>query len=429
MKKPKPFHFLKTFTFIVSVLIISSLSNAQIEIKEEIILSHPAESSSAGLIMPFYGKVKEFFECTDFSISQTQVDLIIGGTNDPIVGFCIGIDCTLPWFCYGQGFWSEEHAAPMGTTVDTEIRKCYDGNFVILDHYFDLITPPPSPYDKAYYIYAKEPDGEYINMGSMNFTQQTPPGCDPQFDCTEENYLPDVTLNQVPNGYLGSDACIEPFVYSAFKAFIVNDEAYNYNIEVCYNKQLQRWWFNLDNNHSFLINYILEVCESNLNARGITLIYDYTGFPAGYDCDDMWEDLYSHYYYGFPVIPNPNYVLEVILNAHEEHHKSDFQSIVDNRKNTLNDLLLSEINDCESFDTQGEAQQYWEDRIKYILGEFRDKIKKDNKDLYGKFGSEKRTEYERTTHAKLKWLVDSQILFTNSEYGCSGDLIYFDMGL
>jgi hypothetical protein len=430
---------LKRITLLI-LMVLNLSVYPQVVIKDEIILDetklNKGGTESAGLTMPFYGKVTEKVYWYSIACGNGRTDLVVDGSYYPI-GPCYNMNCGEEnCFCQTGFSFQEIPDVPMGTTVDTKFQRCWiwggSGN-------------PPSWGDLEYYIdliYSNENQWEYEARARMTenhpwehaayiyFDKTTPPGsgnCE-QFECEEENFLPEVSLNQVPNGYSGKDACSHDEVTPAgvFKPFIVDDEEYIYNIEVCYNKQLQAWWFNLDNDHTFLVNYILEVCEKNLNKKGIELIYDYTGFPAGYSCDDMDWDLFSHYIYGFRVFPPPNYALEIIIRAHEEQHKSDFQILVNNRKNIIDNLLLEEIKDCESFSTQQEAQEYWEERIKYILGEFRDNLKKGSDDLWGKWGTEKREIYERITQGKIKWLVDSQILFTNREYGCSIDLIYFE---
>jgi hypothetical protein len=158
------------------------------------------------------------------------------------------------------------------------------------------------------------------------------------------------------------------------------DDGYLYNINnVCFNKQLQGWWFNLDDNHSFIINYVMEFCSSNVICAGKEILENYTHFPPEYGCENIIKDIQAHYSYG---AENAHYFLKDIFMEHEKIHRADFMEIVNEYKHVLDEQLLSNLKECEFFSSREEALTFWETKLNEIytgwrtlvVGKFIDKI-------------------------------------------------------
>lgn len=370
-------YFILLLYFILSVNLL-----AQVVIKDEIVLDE-INAEDSGLNMPFYGKVKEFIKCDYFMISQAQADLIIDGTNYSFP-FCQGAPCpNLGCYCNGTGIWSDEHIVPMGKPVDTEIRKCYGGpDWVILNHYFVETTPPPGV-TKQYIIYAKEPEGEYKNIGAINFTEiPDPPGC----DNAQNNYCNSTTFH-TPNVYmiLEEDGYADPLfpckvgvVGRLVGAYIpehsqrlTNRHLFNENsLDACFNKDTQKWQFNFFSPSDFEIHLMLDYCEENMAQYFV--LEDINDVGEIFDCYFAEICFNKHRYQrDWSGVLYPGcYLIKEVVTLHEQlHFTQRINDLIELKEKYNMNIELWEQNNsaCSSFLNPAEAKQK---ALKYVKNQF-----------------------------------------------------------
>ncbi len=176
------------------------------------ILTPPVESSD-GLIMPFYGEVLEKTLCGQVLVgSRTHKELIIAGVSYPF-GSCANIPCPII-SCSCAGIWelSGWHIALEGGEINTFFRKCIEGEWVELQHYFQEILPAnveilPEDADKSYNIFARINENDpWTYVGIMILRPTTPPECDNVSLCQQPFEPPELNIYQIPD----ADACNEP---------------------------------------------------------------------------------------------------------------------------------------------------------------------------------------------------------------------------
>jgi hypothetical protein len=328
---------------------------------------------------------------------------------------------------YQSGFWNEEcptqafcsfgydtHVftdVAAGTAYEINIEACNDFEFV------DVHLSFADNGDNNYTLYGEDIfDGSMDNIGSFTFTPTEPPGCNQDFDCATDYMLPNIALKPAENGYQGIDFCDTNTSALGYFFPIKNDNEYQFEINVCYNKQMQRWWFHLDNDHSFLINYIKTICEDNV-PEGKELINNYLDFPLEYECEEIMKDLNALYTYG----GIHHYGLREIIEAHEEQHKSDFEILLNNFKDNLNSKLLEDQKTCEDFSTQEEAQEYMENRLNLLWERFKRNLFREWNVFTGDTEI-KLLEYENKTQQAIYHKIELQTLLIQIFRGCQ-DLI------
>jgi hypothetical protein len=344
----------KRIVLLIIFMVLNLSTYSQVIIKDEIVLDGKGleENSGAPIPMPFYGIVKEFVKCTLFVASQAQVDLIIDGTHYPF-SYCLGASCpNLGCWCNGIGEWSDEHILPMGRPVDSEIRKCYGGpDWVPLAYYFEQTTPPPG-ITQQYYIFAKEPEGEYKNIGTMQFIELTPPGNCPNAGgnyCDSSSWVqvPDVELVPYPNSNIISTYCSKHSnTLAAFSpatdhpSNINTGELTESNVIACYNQILQTWQFNLDQDVN--IYYQIGICSTNVASKNITYIdseFDINDTKIPHEkCYIALRSFEGHKEYKWdPInniygleIPYGGFMITDVILEHENQHKLSYEEFMNN---------------------------------------------------------------------------------------------------
>jgi hypothetical protein len=389
---------------------------AQVVIKDEIILNETESPDEETLPMPFYGnafirfitpgqKMRAYFTVDD----QTKFLNEINGTT-------YNCGCGLPlWSMDVQWTVSD---VPATSDVSLQVLQCQQVSpspppngtcdWVELPVQFTEDSQTEDKWNISVNVNYPNTPPDWRSSGYILFTETTPPGC---YACSENrdesceecidplNLLPEINLVNAGNGFDSIDVCENDSVGAGFNVpgnGLVN---YNFEMNACFNTQLQRWWFNIvgDTIH---FRYILDFCNQNIEEMGGTLIEDYQNFPSEYGCENILRDLNNHY--SNPVeISNGGYVLKSILEAHESQHLADFDTALNAEKEVLlQQLKDEEIKLCEDFGSVEDARQYW-------FGVFGPKIidmwdrARENRLLYMAD-----PDYENDTHDSIRSIID-----------------------
>ncbi len=390
------------FTSILLTVFINHSTLAQVVIQEEVVLDTQLEVESVSLTMPFYGQVSGCVNWGAIWNGGLKDVVITAGNQTKTMGFgCLAgyVYCT--WYIQN---------VPLDTDVDiTVYGSCEDGQLIEAET--QLISTGTNEYSVEYY----DIWGNWTLATTVKFTATIPPGCSTASDCVEENYLPEVKLNEVLNGYAGYDVCDDEMNPLEAVKPIFGDPLYDFKFSSCYNRQFQHWWFNLDNNHSFLINYIRATCEENV-PRDRELIYDWQDFPIDYGCDNMILDLFNNMNYGGGIA---HYLLESIIDLHEQEHVNDMQNLIEKNLDKFYDELLTDPKGCEDFSSIEEVEYYWQDKLNRCFDEYKTNIQNSFRMYRLEFGKN-REDYEYAVHDRIiiKSAIYNQIYLVCNFYGC-----------
>jgi hypothetical protein len=375
------------------ILMVFSLNDyAQIVIKDEISLSDISEvlentDNSVTLTSPFYGRIYFRKYCMYNWISTVKGEVVAGG--DPQLFGNYNCNCESGGYCSGcigytvHNFYNK----PMGTEVEVNVQYCYNHQWVEVPLQFEDVG------NNTYNLSGMNPISgtQWEYMGYVKFIEQTPPGCDPQFDCILNNNLPGLLLEERENGYRNIDVCSYGQPGATLPVF--DDPNVNtIDINVCFNKQTQKWWFNLNNSHNFIFSYISEICPENL-AAGQSLKENFTYFPQGLTCDKISDDIFCHFGYG---AAGATYVLKNIIEKHEEEHVKQIDSLINKiYKPKFYEKLDNIVKQCEDFSTLEEAEQFWNKTLRELFGQLVTDLKKNYGEMKAVVG------FEDATHAKI----------------------------
>lgn len=300
------------------------------------------------------GEVCIYGQATIKSMSNQQILASSGQMQGGLINLSAQIsveDGNPVWILVTGGFGTTPYAFdPLGINIG--------GANLQVKTYLDSILQPES-----------FSSSNYSQFALVLYITAPPDPCANVPKCVENegNFLPKIKLVQKPLGYQGiqCDFCDEKAFF--LPTFTLSD---GYSIaSICFSEQRQRWWFNLNNDHSFIYNYVLEICEENIACGEQILINDWTDFPPNYDCDSLLSDVRDHFIYP---INNAKYVMRDIALAHEEQHKKQFEKLtIPLSKHWLNWRFEQEdIKDCDDFSTLAEAENYWNVRLKKIYREW-----------------------------------------------------------
>lgn len=368
--------------FLILLIIIFSAVGGlnilgQVVIKDEIILDEAIfekqEPESAGLTMPFYGTVIEKVYWYSIACGNSRRELIVDGTNYQF-GPCWSWECGDGSCTCATGFHLKEVTdVPMGTSVDTKFQRCWifggSGNppsWGVLEHYFQLLSSTETHW--SYEIKARLTENHpWQHAAYMDLMKTTPPGCyicSGSFDesCEEcidpQKLLPEINLVNTGNGFDSIDVCKDSTAAAGFNIVAVNALVnYNFELNACFNKQLQRWWFNITGD-TLHFRYILDFCPQNIEELGGTLIENYQNFPSEYGCENIMQDMFGHLFYP-PRISIGGYFVKSILIRHELEHKWYFQNILDELKNEFQSDMYTDPKNCADIPTTLEAYNYF----------------------------------------------------------------------
>lgn len=194
---------------------------------------------------------------------------------------------------------------------------------------------------------------------------------------------PEINISQ-SNLSLCSDYPSEDGIFQ----FLENDFLENFDVNVCYDNDTDRWRFSIKNT----LEYIMETCIRDGKYTYIFDTIDVKNIP----CENQLkaeEDFFRLCTLGRE---DGQYFLVEADLYHEEMHKNDFENI-------LNQLFIDSdfenrwdqfIIDCDDAKNAGEAKEMALLNFKSLIEEFISKLRKEWKKLVGESNSEKRFDYE-----------------------------------
>ena len=280
------------------IFLLSSLTIAQVKIKEEIILAIPNNISSNVITTPFYADVFIHFDAPG---QKMRAILTVGDRVkllNEVTGQTYDCSCGFPlWHLLAE--WTEQDI-PALTPVSLEVLQCQqvdpdpppNGTCDWVTMPVEL-TPHPeiqNRYDIAIDINFPNTPPIWESGGHIAFIEQVPPDC----PNAEGNYCtgllpdyPNVLIQQVEysSQYRRYDDCIEAVVWAytvpAEKNYVVD-----FNVsDVCFNQQTQTWQFRIDNNNFLFVRNILQICNKS------QILEDFSQLPPGYSCEELMKDL------------------------------------------------------------------------------------------------------------------------------------------
>jgi hypothetical protein len=361
----------KRIVLLIIFMVLNLNIYSQVVIKDEIVLDE-TNTDEAGLTMPFYGKVGEVIFQNNLVCQNTKSFLIVDLTEYPF-GPCQGLTCGqyISCFCVAGNPYKNVTNVSMGTTIDTKFLKCtiINGEWIEyeLEHYFQLILPNDA--DVSYQILARlNESSPWVEVGRMNFTKTTPPGCDSaQNQYCDENFNEDMPPTEVvehDKTFTGLDYCSKPDRLAFFTpAWYPKDKWSNISnltlqdISVCFDLQTQAWKFKVSVDKSEF-NVIIDTCKNNIESWPATVIgslEEVNNIPL-YKCLTALESFVGHRHYPYE-IPRDGYVIKEVLFLHESKHKEKWneylQKFLPNYLNIFYDVSPS----CQSYADPTDAAQ------------------------------------------------------------------------
>ncbi|HMN26261.1 MAG TPA: hypothetical protein PKE38_17265, partial [Ignavibacteriaceae bacterium] len=245
--------------------------------------------------------------------------------------------------------------------------------------------------------------------------------------CDGEINLPQVVLNPVPNGYNGRDICTDrPEGGDPLEGVQVFwNEDLSITTDICYNSYQERVW--CSDTSPLNINYTLAICDQNVPS-GVNLIDDWTGLDNGLTCDQL-EDIFRAMtiYGGRAMPPLPGYYLRVVINAHENEHKIDYQTAIDQALPEFNQTLQNYIKHCVDFNDKESAKLVFSKFISQSFSKLKENSKNNIKKIK-KSGNNRSLDYETDVQRRRSVIdeINRQISATNTAWNCNILLIdYF----
>jgi hypothetical protein len=274
------------------------------------------------------------------------------------------------------------------------------------------------------YAYINYPDTPAVwpHVANLGFVEKIPPDCNiPYDDCNNNLYLPEITLNQVPNGYSGYDICADTKKpLEGIKVFWT-DSLYSFNLDVCYNSERQKLWFNIANNHTLLINYSYAICEGNLPpGQNCQFINDWTEMMNTLTCIQYEAILHATYFYGNRA--TPCYFFKNIIYEHEMEHVKDYQMAIDSAKRDFFSNLDSINVSCENFENPDSARNFLQQALERRFNQFRRRGLEEFIEIQNQgairsgIGS---YEQDVQNRHSVRAIINGQIDAVNVAYGCS----------
>ncbi|MGQ9799967.1 MAG: hypothetical protein ACUVRG_11910, partial [Ignavibacterium sp.] len=250
--------------------------------------------------------------------------------------------------------------------------------------------------------------------------------CDNLIMCNSMQYLPNIILNQVPNGYNGRDICTDEVKPLEGINVYWTDTSYTFELSLCNDDQRQKLWFNINDDHTLKINYSYAICEENLSYSGenCQFIDDWTGISDTLDCDQFEAVLHTTYWYGGHA-NKPCYFFKNIIYAHEMEHVNDYQMAIESAKGDFFSGLDSINVTCKNFENPDSARNFWQHTLKTKFNQFKKrgilefiKIQKEGEARSGTY------EQDVQNRHSVRAIINSQIDAVNDSYGCTIPYLY-----
>lgn len=192
-------------------------------------------------------------------------------------------------------------------------------------------------------------------------------------------------------------------------------------MDVCYNSQIQKLWFNITDNHTLKINYSYAICEGNLPpGENCQFINNWTEMSNSLNCDQFEAILHATYWYGNHA--TPCYFFRNIIYEHEMEHVKDYQSAIDTAKASFFSGLDSINVTCENFENPDSAIIFWQDSLESKFNQFKRRsldefiIIQELSAIRSGIGSYEQDVQNR--HSVIA-IINDQINAVNDAYGCS----------
>ena len=263
---------------------------------------------------------------------------------------------------------------------------------------------------------------EIVGFGDM-VIKKDGDWCDSLPKCDGAINLPQIVLNQVPNGYNGRDIYTDrpPDGDPLEGVLVFWDEDINIANDICFNPNQDRIWYS--DTSQLNINYILAIC--NPNVTEYQLIADWTEISDTLVCNELEDIFLPMRIYGLRAMPPlPGYYLRIVINAHENEHKIDYQTAIDQALPEFNQALQNFVKQCADFNDEAETRDIFHN---FLVDRFNDL--KDNAEInFGKIillGNSRSSDYETDVQHRRSVIdeINRQIAATNTARNCNISLV------
>jgi len=360
-------------------------------------------------------------------ISKVKGEIVVGGDSQLFGNY--NCDCEGGASCFGCiGYWFHNfYNKPMGTDVTVSIQYCYDHQWIEVPLQFVYVG------NDQYDLYGMNPIGgfQWESMGYVKFIEQTPPDC-PNADgnfCDDLFYIenPEFEILEHTSAYTSHEKlCDEPtdvaytWLVNTPAAKVSNLYSFtNDSLMVCFNRNLQRWKFQL-NPEKINLNIVIDLCYSKIIDRGWVIVDDTSDLNeivSNGDCELALQSFEGHKYYGYK-IPDKGYLLKEVVMLHEGIHKMNYDKYVQDYKYFFyNTMYALQDYPCSYFSNPTQAKDFGKIFYETGFADFWDKLDEQYDMFYGlagktTFWSNKKLRKEREVNdskevqEKIKEYID-----------------------
>gem|GEM_PF-6242948 len=247
--------------------------------------------------------------------------------------------------------------------------------------------------------------------------------CDSLIICNSTEYLPNIILNQVPNGYNGFDICTPNVGQIEGVNTFWTDTLYTFDLSLCNNDLRQKLWFNINDNHTLKVNYSLAICEEHV-PESCQFIDDWTGLADTLDCDELDNILTAASGYGSHA--TPCYYFKNVIYAHEQEHLNDYQNTLDQAKDDFFNRIDLLFVQCIDFENENSAEIFLKNILEKEFRDFRERSRIAFIDFCKQYinqqGGYEQVVQDRTS---VKEAINDQIKSINNAFECSIKPLYY----
>lgn len=277
------------------------------------------------------------------------------------------------------------------------------------------------------YAYMNYPDpAVWPHVANLGFVEKIPPDCPSAdgnfYDNSSWVQIPDVDLVPYPNSVsVGGTICSENPNRLAFFSPVLDpplDRTNLYHLTpndilACYNRILQTWQFNL--NQSIKINYIVEICSTNISNKNITIINslnDITNISSN-NCIIALASFEGHKFYPYR-IPNGGYAIKEALLLHENEHKDKFEKFKNDYLYLWEAKIEAFKNQCSAFANIPEAKEAALNMYRFSFSNYYTTFSSTHNKIYGLSPKNDllhdREEQRVNNRKEMKELIEKYIL-------------------
>ena len=190
--------------------------------------------------------------------------------------------------------------------------------------------------------------------------------------------VPNFNTSLYPNGYFGEDNCAKEGEDTG-GLFAIYNNYEDYDIDVCYNKQLDRWQFNVNGGILSPIA-ILDICPNNIALHNWKIIENITDITTVYGDTNPCaakKDFEGHRSYP-QTVRDGGYIIKDVIMMHEHAHRRFYESLFEDYKNKLKKDFEEYHKTCTEFNYE-EASTKGANEIRVKLIKHLDLVQK----IYG----------------------------------------------